>query len=205
MIGDLDLKLESQNKIVIGVDEAGRGPLCGPVVVAAVSLFRPIDGVNDSKKLSEKMRVKLLKDITENSYWQVYSVLPEIVDRKNILHATLWGMWRVVSKVYNRVEGEKIVLIDGNKLLNKFPLEQAVVKGDSKSINIAAASILAKVHRDKIMTRWSEIFPEYNLLKHKGYPTEAHYEAIKKFGPTRIHRKSFKLFKEKSPKQLSFF
>ncbi len=205
MIGEIDRKFNSKGFTVIGIDEAGRGPLCGPVTVAAVSLFSEIPGVNDSKKLTEKQRADLVSLIVGNSIWRVYSVLPSVIDRLNILHATIWGMRKVAGKVASDILTPKAVLIDGNRPIGMFEEEHAVVKGDSKSINIAAASILAKYHRDKIMERWDKHFPEYNLSGHKGYPTKDHYEAIAEHGVTRIHRKSFKLFKPKEKEQLTLF
>ena len=205
MIGEIDRELNSRGFTVIGVDEAGRGPLCGPVTVAAVSLFSHISGVDDSKKLTKKQRDRLVSAVVENSIWSVYSVMPDVIDKLNILNATLWGMRRVVSRVASNILTQKALLVDGNKPLGMFEEEHAVVKGDSKSINIAAASIVAKYHRDKIMERWDKIFPEYNLAKHKGYPTKEHYEAIAKHGATKIHRKSFRLFKQKDVEQLKLF
>ncbi|MFO7736593.1 MAG: ribonuclease HII [bacterium] len=183
------------NKIV-GVDEAGRGPLCGPVVTAAVSLTGEIKGLRDSKKLSVKKREELLPLIINNSIWSVYSVLPHIIDRMNILGATLWGMKRVINRIIKKTGEETLVLIDGNKITFSFKNEKAVVGGDGKSESIAAASVLAKTHRDKIMKRWAYIYPEYGIEKHKGYPTEHHYNMLEKYGSTPIHRKSFRLSKK---------
>lgn len=205
MIGDIDKEYTLQGLRIIGVDEAGRGPLCGPVVVAAVSLFREIDGINDSKKLTDKARRGLVEKITAGSVWQVYSVLPCVIDSKNILQATLWGMRKAAAKVFSRIEGNKIVLIDGNKLINWFPLEKALVKGDSLSLNIAAASVLAKVHRDRIMEKWDELYPDYGFAAHKGYATEEHYEILGRLGPTPIHRQSFKLRKTPAAQQTKLF
>ncbi|HNT27885.1 MAG TPA: ribonuclease HII [bacterium] len=203
MRDDIDTRYRAAGLAVIGVDEAGRGPLCGPVVVAAVHLLAPVAGLDDSKKLSEKQRESLVPEILRNSIWQVYSVLPEVIDNKNILHATLWGMGRAAAKVHEKLAGDKIVLIDGNRLIKRFPREEAIVKGDGKSASIAAASILAKVHRDRIMTRWALIYPQYGLAEHKGYPTDSHYAALARFGPTPIHRRSFRLVKQ--PEQGELF
>ncbi len=205
MKSNIDTEYTSRGFTVIGVDEAGRGPLCGPVVVAAVSLVRPVAGLDDSKKLSEHQRELLVPAITASSIWRVYSVLPPVIDEKNILGATLWGMRLAASRVHARLSGTPMVLIDGNKLLKHFPHEEALVKGDGRSASIAAASILAKVHRDRIMLRWDKRYPDYRLAEHKGYPTALHYELLAQFGSTQIHRKSFKLFKEKEPEQLRFF
>lgn len=203
MKDNIDTRYTADGLKVIGVDEAGRGPLCGPVVVGAVHLLAPIAGLDDSKKLSEHQREALVPLILANSIWQVYSVLPCIIDEKNILHATLWGMGRAAGKVFDRLAGEKMILIDGNRLIKRFAREEAVVKGDSKSASIAAASILAKVHRDRIMKRWALIYPQYGLAEHKGYPTDSHYAALAIHGPTPIHRRSFRLTVR--PEQTSLF
>ena len=205
MIGDIDKIYIEQGFRVIGADEAGRGPLCGPVVTAAVSLFTEIPGINDSKKLSEKKRLELVPLIVKNSFWAVYSVLPKVIDEMNILHASLFGMSLCAKRVMRKTEQNCMVLIDGNKKTGQFENELAVVKGDAKSINIAAASILAKTYRDRIMDKWDKIYPEYHLSSHKGYPTAEHYEILKKIGPCEIYRKSFKLVKEEEPEQMSLF
>ena len=205
MIGEIDKIYEGQGFLVIGADEAGRGPLCGPVVTAAVSLFTEIPGINDSKKLSEKKRLELVPQIIHNSLWAVYSVLPKVIDEMNILHASLYGMSLCAKRVMRKTEQNCMVLIDGNKKTGQFENETAVVKGDAKSINIAAASILAKTYRDRIMDKWDKIYPEYHLSSHKGYPTAEHYEILRKIGPCEIYRKSFKLVKEEEPEQMSLF
>lgn len=205
MIGEIDKIYIKQGFCVIGADEAGRGPLCGPVVTAAVSLFTEIPGINDSKKLSEKKRLELVPQIIHNSFWAVYSVLPKVIDEMNILHASLYGMSLCAKRVMRKTEENCMVLIDGNKKTGQFENETAVVKGDAKSINIAAASILAKTYRDRIMDKWDKIYPEYHLSSHKGYPTAEHYEILKKIGPCEIYRKSFKLVKEEEPEQMSLF
>lgn len=205
MIGEIDKIYIKQGFCVIGADEAGRGPLCGPVVTAAVSLFTEIPGINDSKKLSEKKRLELVPQIIHNSFWAVYSVLPKVIDEMNILHASLYGMSLCAKRVMRKTEENCMLLIDGNKKTGQFENEIAVVKGDAKSINIAAASILAKTYRDRIMDKWDKIYPEYHLSSHKGYPTAEHYEILKKIGPCEIYRKSFKLVKEEEAEQMSLF
>ncbi|MBP5406303.1 ribonuclease HII [bacterium] len=205
MIGDIDRNYTNQGFRVIGADEAGRGPLCGPVVTAAVSLFCEIPGINDSKKLSEKKRRELVPRIIENSLWAVYSVPPNVIDEMNILHASLFGMGRCVSRIIEKIEENPFVMIDGNKKTGLFENEIALVKGDAKSMNIAAASILAKVYRDRIMDKWDKIYPEYRLASHKGYPTAEHYEILKRIGPCEIYRKSFRLKKEEKAEQLDLF
>lgn len=205
MIGEIDKIYKEQGFLVIGADEAGRGPLCGPVVTAAVSLFSEVPGVNDSKKLSEKKRIELVPQIIHNSFWAVYSVLPAVIDEMNILHASLYGMSLCAKRIMRKTEQNCMVMIDGNKKTGQFENEIAVVKGDAKSINIAAASILAKTYRDRIMDKWDKIYPEYHLASHKGYPTAEHYEILRKIGPCEIYRKSFRLVKEEEPEQMSLF
>lgn len=205
MIGEIDKFYTGRGFCVIGADEAGRGPLCGPVVTAAVSLFCEIPGVNDSKKLSEKKRLELVPQIIHNSYWAVYSVLPKVIDEMNILHASLFGMSLCTKRVIGKARQNCMVMIDGNHVTGMFENEIAVVKGDAKSVNIAAASILAKTYRDRIMDKWDKIYPEYRLSSHKGYPTAEHYEILRKIGPCEIYRKSFKLIKEDQAEQLDLF
>ncbi len=189
----IDDLYRSRGLAVVGVDEAGRGPLCGPVVVAAVHLLRPVEGIDDSKKLTEHQRERLVPLIMANSLWLVYSVSPRVIDEKNILQATLWGMRQVIRKVVARLPGEVVVLVDGNRCPGCHPREEAIVKGDSQSPAIAAASILAKVHRDRIMVRWDRLYPQYGFAAHKGYATEEHYAALAAYGPSPIHRRSFRL------------
>lgn len=177
---------------VCGVDEAGRGPLAGPVFAAAVILPRGyvIEGVNDSKKLSEKKREELFEKIkSEALCYSVASVDEKIIDEINILNATFLAMEKAV-------EGLKIhpdfVMIDGNRAPKSLDIPcQTVVKGDTKSASIAAASILAKVSRDRYMLEMAEKYPEYCFEKHKGYGTKLHYEMLDKYGVSEIHRKSF--------------
>jgi len=184
---------------VAGVDEAGRGPLAGDVFAAAVILPEShfADGITDSKKLSEKKREALYEVITQNALaWSVGRATPEEIDEINILNATHLAMNRAV-------EGLKIkpdfVLIDGNSIKNMEIDHKCIVKGDSLSLSVAAASIIAKVSRDRYITELSEKYPEYNFAKHKGYGTKEHTEAILKYGPCEIHRRSFlkKLYGEK--------
>lgn len=179
-------------KRVCGVDEAGRGPLAGPVFAAAVILPRGyiIEGVNDSKKLSEKKREELFEKIkTEALCYSIASVDEKTIDEINILNATFLAMEKAV-------EGLKIhpdfVMIDGNRAPKHLDIPfQTVVKGDAKSASIAAASILAKVSRDRFMLEMAEKYPEYCFEKHKGYGTKLHYEMLDKYGVSEIHRKSF--------------
>ncbi len=176
---------------VCGVDEAGRGPLCGPVCVAAVVLDpeNPIEGVNDSKKLSEKKREALYEEIVQKALaYNIVMVGPETIDELNILGATMLGM-------KNAVEGlavkPQLALIDGNRCPQMETPAQSVVKGDAKSACIAAASILAKVTRDRYMEQLALEYPEYRLEKHKGYPTKEHYALLDQYGIQPFYRKSF--------------
>lgn len=182
---------KSGYELVCGVDEAGRGPLCGPVVAAAVILPKDahIEGVNDSKKLTEKRREKLYDDIMQNAVSVGVGISDvDIIEEVNILNATKKAMLQAIS---NLKVNPEYVLVDGNqKIDTDIPLE-TVVKGDSKSESIAAASIIAKVTRDRLLIEYDKKYPEYGFAKHKGYGTKAHIEAIKKYGLTPIHRPSF--------------
>ena len=179
-------------KFICGVDEAGRGPLAGPVCAAAVILPPDciIDGLNDSKKISEKKREMLFEQIIQKavSYSVAYGTLEEI-EKYNILEATYLAMNRAIDGLSQKTD---FALIDGNRIPKniKIPCE-TVVKGDSKSCSVAAASILAKVTRDRLMLEYDKKYPQYNFAKHKGYGTKAHYEAIKEYGVCEIHRLSF--------------
>lgn len=177
---------------ICGVDEAGRGPLAGPVCAAAVILPEDcvIEGLDDSKKLSEKKREALFDVVIEKAidYSICYASVTEI-DNFNILNATFFAMNRAINSLGVRPD---FCLIDGNREPKGilFPC-QTVVKGDSKSYSIAAASILAKVSRDRLMLQYDKEFPQYNFAKHKGYGTKEHYEAIRKYGVCNIHRLTF--------------
>ena len=179
--------------IIAGVDEAGRGPLAGPVVTAAVilDLNKKIPGLNDSKKLSETRREKLYEIITEEAIcWEVKIVSPEVIDEINILQATLFGMEEAVLSLKVKPD---LCLIDGNKIPKKIiGFSKAIVKGDAKIASIAAASIIAKVTRDRLMLELHEKFPQYNFKRNKGYPTKEHIAALDKFGVLDCHRKSYK-------------
>ena len=176
---------------IAGVDEAGRGPLAGPVYAAAVILSPDtiIKGINDSKKLTEKRREELFDEITEKALaYNIFSVDEKRIDEINILNATYEAMNGAVNGLCISPD---FVLIDGNRMSGmNFPYE-TVVKGDSKSISIAAASILAKVSRDRFICEMAEKYPQYGFDKHKGYGTKAHNEAILEYGPCEIHRKTF--------------
>lgn len=178
-------------KVICGVDEAGRGPLAGPVFAAAVVLPEDmmIDGINDSKKLSEKKR-ELLYDKIKNCAidYKVSFATEKEIDEFNILNATFLAMQRAI-------EGLKIkpdfALIDGNRKPQLSIDSKDIIKGDSLSMSIAAASILAKVERDRLMRQLNDLYPEYEFEKHKGYGTKLHIDLIRKHGPCPIHRRSF--------------
>lgn len=182
---------ENGYNLVCGVDEAGRGPLAGPVCAAAVVLPKGLilEGVNDSKKLTEKKREALFDVITEQALdWSVAFATVEEIEEINILNAAMLTMKRAVEGLKNPVD---FAIIDGNR---KPPLEidcEAVVKGDAKSMSVAAASILAKVSRDRILRQYAVDYPQYGFEKHKGYGTKVHVEALKKYGPCEVHRPSF--------------
>lgn len=184
----------NKNLLEVGCDEAGRGCLCGPVVAGAAILPKKFKHplLNDSKKLTEKQRDEL-RVIIENEfeYWAVGIVSEKEIDNINILNASFLAMHRAIDQLEVRPE---LILVDGNRF-NPYEgiAHQTIVKGDAKFMSIAAASILAKTHRDDIMKGLDLEFPNYNWKKNKGYPTVHHREAIKQFGDTKYHRKSFKL------------
>ncbi len=182
---------EQGYSIVCGVDEAGRGPLAGPVFAAAVILPDNLDdlGINDSKKLSEKKRDALFEIIREKALaYSISSADEKEIDEINILNATFLAMKRAVEGLSVKPD---IALIDGNRKANTGVEEMTLVKGDAKSISIAAASILAKVSRDRYLLELDKQYPEYQFGKHKGYPTALHYEMIKEYGISPVHRLSF--------------
>lgn len=177
--------------VICGVDEAGRGPLAGPVCAAAVILPKhlQIPGLTDSKKLSDKKRRELFPVIQQQAIAYGIGLASEAeIDEINILQATFLAMGRALSQLSVRPE---IALIDGNREKDFGLPVKTVVKGDSLSANIAAASVLAKVTRDNIMVELAKQYPEYGFEIHKGYGTKAHYEALRTYGPCPIHRKSF--------------
>lgn len=187
---DKEIKKEGYN-IICGVDEAGRGPLAGPVYACAIIMKEDfiIPEVNDSKKLTEKKREALYDIILENALdWSVASVSEKEIDEINILNATMKAMDMAIS-------GLKVVpdlaLIDGNQNRGIKQNNKTIIKGDSKSYNIAAASIIAKVTRDRFIIKMDELYPQYGFKKHKGYGTKEHIENIRKYGPCEIHRRTF--------------
>lgn len=199
-LDDCDLFLRP---VVLGIDEAGRGPLAGPVVAAGVILNekRPIYGLNDSKKLTEKAREGLYREIMEHAIFVgVQEVDAETIDQVNILQATLMAMRMVLLRCLklNRVD---LVLLDGDQVIGPMeggPEQRAIIKGDGLVPSIMAASIIAKVHRDRMMKDFAQRYPVYGFEKHKGYGTRAHLSAIAEHGPCPIHRKSFAPIRENS-------
>ena len=187
-----DKALKTDFPLLCGVDEAGRGPLCGPVCCAAVVLKDDFvcEEINDSKKISEKKREKLFDVIIENAVsYSIIFVDPKTIDEINILNASLLGMKQAVKSLSLIPD---MVIVDGNKVPPEMDVEtKAVVKGDAKSLSIAAASILAKVSRDRYMEKLHEEYPQYRLDKHKGYPTKLHYELLAEYGIQDFYRRSF--------------
>ncbi|MGL4970278.1 MAG: ribonuclease HII [Cetobacterium sp.] len=184
-----------ENGDIVGVDEAGRGPLAGPVVAAVAKIKKydeRLDKINDSKKLTEKMRDSLYDVILENFEVGIGIATVEEIDSVNILNATFLAMRRAISNLDSNIKFER-VLVDGNHKIREYEGEQIpVVKGDSKSLSIAAASIIAKVTRDRMLVGISEKYPEYQFAKHKGYGTVVHRNMILEKGPIEgVHRKSF--------------
>ena len=177
--------------LVCGIDEAGRGPLAGNVVAAAVILdpARPIAGLNDSKKLSEKVREELYPQIIETAVsYHIVLVGPEVIDEINILQATMKGMREAVEGLSVQ---PALALIDGNRCPPLYLPARSLVKGDATSAAIAAASVLAKVTRDRYMVELAKQYPQYGFEQHKGYPTKLHYERIAQYGIQSFYRKSF--------------
>ena len=179
-------------KNICGIDEAGRGPLAGPVVIAGVIMPQDsmIEGINDSKKVSEKKREKLYDIILEEAIsYSVAIVGQDVIDEINILNATKQGVTEAVDGLDVKPD---LILVDALEHINTrgIPYEP-IIKGDAKCYNIAAASIIAKVTRDRIMREWDEIYPQYGFINHKGYGTAKHIAAIKEYGLCPIHRKSF--------------
>jgi len=180
-----------QGSALAGVDEVGRGPLAGEVVAAAVMLdpHRPIDGLRDSKKLSVSRREELAQVIMERALaWSIASASVDEIDELNILQASLLAMHRAVQALDPQPE---YVLVDGNRLPRWHYASQAIVRGDDRVPAIAAASILAKVHRDRALIDLETLYPGYGFAAHKGYPTPTHLQALQTLGVTPVHRRSF--------------
>jgi len=197
---EYELKYWKMDKLVVGIDEAGRGPLAGPVVVAGVIFNKGYDTgeINDSKQLSEKKREELFTKIKENAYWYDIEVIDsKTIDEMNILEATRMGFERIASKAPC-----EIVLTDAMKLRHTDKEVIDLIKGDTLSGSIAAGSILAKVSRDHIMYEYDKQYPKYGFKDHKGYGTKKHLEALEKYGPLEIHRRSFRPVIEASQEKL---
>ena len=177
---------------ICGIDEAGRGPLAGPVVVASVIMPKDsmIEGVNDSKKVSEKKREKLYEEITKEAISYGVAIIDQNeIDRINILNATKHGLTTSIKELKVKPD---IILVDALTKIDTCGIPyNSIIKGDAKSYSIAAASIIAKVTRDRIMRQWDEVYPQYGFAKHKGYGTAAHIAAIKENGISPLHRLSF--------------
>ncbi len=192
--------LLKKEKILIGVDEAGRGPLAGPVVAGAVlfnnSLLDKGLGIRDSKKLTPKKREKLFFEILKRTGIGIGIIHEKDIDRMNIYRATILAMENAVLELLQNIKGrdkDKIrILVDGNMKLDLPYKIKCIIRGDSKITCIAAASIIAKVTRDRIMYLYDMHYPQYGFKAHKGYPTKAHFCALEKYGPSPIHRRSFR-------------
>ena len=184
------------NALICGIDEAGRGPLAGPVAVGAV-VMKPdsmIEWVNDSKKVTEKRREILFdKIIADSLAWSVQLVPEKTIDEINILEATKYGLNLAIKDIISQLKKKPdIIIVDALREINteNIPYE-SIIKGDATCYSISCASILAKVTRDRLMRQWDEVYPEYGFAKNKGYGTKQHIDAIKKYGPCLIHRKTF--------------
>lgn len=182
--------------LICGIDEAGRGPLAGPVAVSAV-VMKPdsmLEWVNDSKKVTEKRREILYEKIIEDSLaWSVQLVTQQEIDNINILEATKKGLSLAIKDIMNQLEKKPdIIIVDALREIETFGIPyQSIIKGDATCYSISCASILAKVTRDRIMKQWDEVYPQYGFAKHKGYGTAQHILAIKEYGACPLHRRSF--------------
>ena len=184
------------NKLICGVDEAGRGPLAGPVAVGAVVMKKDsmLEWINDSKKVTEKRREILYDRIIEDSLaWSVKLVSEKDIDELNILNATKKGVTLAIKDIIDQLKTKPdIIILDALREIDTFNIPyQSIIKGDATCYSISCASILAKVTRDRLMKEYGEKYPEYGFAKHKGYGTKVHIDAIKQYGPTEIHRKTF--------------
>ncbi|NPA15375.1 MAG: ribonuclease HII [Deferribacteres bacterium] len=187
-----DLKLSQGKRLVCGIDEAGRGCLAGPVVAAAVVVdysVMPDFDVDDSKKLSPSERKRLFNKISSSCHWAVFAASWKRIDEINIRNAAIWAMIKAYSCLKIRPD---VVLIDGNMKLSVSDITYNIIRGDARSFAIGAASIVAKVVRDRLMERYHLIFPEYNFSQNKGYPTRYHRRMLQEVGPSPIHRRSFR-------------
>ncbi len=196
--------LSKGHKLIAGCDEVGRGPLAGPVVAAAVILnpFNMIEGLNDSKQLSEKKRLILDKEIKEKALaYEIVYISSKEIDKINIYQASKKAMITAIKRLNVT---PTFILSDAMPLQGLDIPFESIIKGDTKSATIAAASIIAKVERDSYMIELSKKYPEYGFEKHKGYPTKQHIEALKKYGVLDIHRKTYRPVKEALSKQITF-
>ena len=205
---DFDKEKQKKFDYLIGTDEAGRGPGAGPVFAAAVcftSYDNRLEKLNDSKQLTEKVREELFDVIKENSIWAIYQGSVEEIEKLNILQTSLLSMNKACSDVISNLKnGKYLVLVDGNKLIPNFQYKQEfIVKGDAKSASIAAASVLAKVSRDRFMKELDKEFPQYFWSENKGYMTKSHLDAVDRYGLCKWHRKSFFTKHFEKSKQLS--
>jgi ribonuclease HII len=206
-MNNIDKKyISDKKKHLAGTDEAGRGPLAGPVVAAAVILPNDFydERINDSKKLSASLREELFGVIRKNALAYAYTIMSQNkIDQINILKASLLAMKRSIEKL--KIQPD-IILVDGNKSFAYDAEVITIVKGDSKSLSIASASIIAKVVRDKLMLKLAKEYPYYGWETNKGYPTKEHIEAVLKYGSCKIHRKTFlkKIFERSNQTKLSF-
>lgn len=185
-------RLWTQDKLLAGVDEAGRGPLAGPVVAAAVIFPQGSDlgNLNDSKKLSRQRREALFYEINKSALSTAIAIVKaEIIDEMNILRASLLAMEQAINNLGTKPD---FILVDGSYPIRSRIPQATMVRGDANCCSIAAASILAKVTRDSIMDDYHVLYPQYNFKQHKGYPTREHFEAIREFGPSPIHRRTFR-------------
>ena len=183
-------------KYICGIDEAGRGPLAGPVVVGAVVMPRDsmLEFMNDSKKVTEKRRELLYEEIINTSLaYGIGIISQEEIDKINILNATKKGLHEALGQVIEKLKQKPdIIIVDALREINTFGITyESIIKGDATCYSISAASILAKVTRDRIMAEWDKIYPQYGFAMHKGYGTAKHIQAIKEYGPCPLHRKSF--------------
>ena len=200
---DKEIKLRKNGyKFIAGIDEVGRGPLAGPVVACAAIILqaelKTFKGIRDSKQLSERQREKFYKILTNDSqvHYGIGIVSEKIIDKINILQATFLAMKKAVENLKVKPD---FLLIDGKWTLENYPISQtAIPKGDQNIFSIAAASIIAKVTRDRMLVKLRQKYPQYGFEKHKGYGTKLHLEMLKKYGPCEIHRKSFKPIKNDS-------
>ena len=188
-----ELTLYNENvKYICGIDEAGRGPLAGPVVIGAVILPMDslIEGVNDSKKVSEKKREKVFEEIISQAIsYNVGIVDQNTIDEINILNATKLGVKKAIEGLEVKPD---LILVDALTNIETFGIPyKSIIKGDAKEYSIAAASIIAKVTRDRIMREWDKVYPQYGFVAHKGYGTVAHIKALKEYGACPLHRKTF--------------